>query len=322
MNVAKSLTIVVGTLVVANLAPSQEPGYDLLIRNGRIVDGSGNPWFNGDVAIRGDRIVAVGRVPKGNAKREIDAKGLVVAPGFIDMHSHSDYVLLEDGNAQSKIRQGVTTEVLGEGQSVGPNKGKLGPKRAKVRGEAIEWTSIGGYFDALEKSGTAVNVATYVGIDNVWQSVMGASHVRPSPEQFEQMKVLVEEAMKDGAFGLSTMLAMPPGALATTDDIVELCKVVARHGGIYSTHNRNEGTEVFAAIKEAIAIGERAGLPVDIIHLKIADQKLWGRMNEIVGLIENARKRGVMFKPTSILTRAATTISPASFRPGPMRAGP
>src|SRR5262245_9055500 len=128
-----------------------EPQYDLLIRNGRIVDGSGNPWFHGDVAVRGDRVAAVGRVPPGAARREIDAKGLVVAPGFIDMHSHSDFVLLEDGDAQSKIRQGVTTEVLGEGQSVGPNKGKLQPQHAKIRGEAMERRKIGGYFEEIEQ---------------------------------------------------------------------------------------------------------------------------------------------------------------------------
>ncbi len=265
------------------------PEYDLLIRNGTIVDGSGNPWFHGDVAVKGERIVAVGRVPAGKAAREIDARGLLVAPGFIDMHSHSDYLLLQDGNAPSKVRQGVTTEVLGEGQSAGPFAGKLRPRGVGK----VTWTTLGGYFDALEKSGIAVNVASYVGADNVWESVMGTSHARPSAAELEQMKTYVNEAMKDGACGLSTMLAMPPGSLMTTDDLVELCKVVARHGGIYSTHNRNEGTEVFAAVREAIEIGERAGVPVDVIHLKIADQKLWGRMNEVVALIEEARRRGV-----------------------------
>ena len=295
MNFTKNFVfvIILALFAISNSARSDEPEYDLVIRHGRVVDGSGNPWFSGDVAVRGDRIVAVGRVPAGAAKREIDAKGLVVAPGFIDMHSHSDYVLLEDGSAQSKIRQGVTTEVIGEGQSVGPNQGQLSAQHARVKGRDIQWTTIDGYFKALEQAGVSVNVATYVGIDNVWQSVMGKSYSRPTPEQFEQMKVLVEQAMKDGAFGLSTMLAMPPGALATTDDLIELSKVVARYHGIYSTHNRNEGTEVFSAIKEAIAIGERGGVPVDIIHLKIADQKLWGRMNEIVVLIDAARKRGV-----------------------------
>src|SRR6516165_554185 len=144
------------------LAAAAEPEYDLLIRNGRIVDGTGNPWFHGDVAVRGDRIVAVGRVPAGSARREIDARGLVVAPGFIDMHSHSDYVLLEDGDAQSKVRQGVTTEVLGEGQSAGPYKGQLTPRRVAVRGHEYTWDTLGGYFDTLDKAGVAVNVASYV----------------------------------------------------------------------------------------------------------------------------------------------------------------
>jgi N-acyl-D-amino-acid deacylase len=281
-------------LLLGGLAwPAAEAPYDLVLRNGRIVDGTGNPWYVGDVAIRGDRIVAVGRVPPAAAKREIDARGLVVAPGFIDMHSHSDYLLLEDGNAQSKVRQGVTTEVLGEGNSAGPYQGKLPPHRAVVGGKTVHWTTLGGYFDTLEGAGVSVNVASYVGLDNVWQGVMGSSFERPTAEQREQMKALVDEAMKDGAFGLSTMLMMPPGSLAATDDIVDLCQVVARHRGIYSSHIRNEGTGVFEAVKEAIAVGERAGIPVDVIHLKIADQKYWGRMDEVVALIEEARKRGV-----------------------------
>lgn len=279
-------------LLAGSPSPAAEP-YDLLIRNGRIVDGSGNPWFRGDVAVRAGRIVAVGRVPAGPVRREMDARGLVVAPGFIDMHSHSDFLLLEDGLAQSKIRQGVTTEVLGEGNSAGPYKGQLSPRNATVQGQRVEWTTLGGYLDTLDRAGIAVNVASYVGLDNVWQGVLGKSFDRPSAEQRAQMQALVEEAMRDGAFGLSSMLAMPPGSLATTDDLVALCQVVARHGGIYSSHIRNEGTGVVDAVKEAIAVGERAGVPVDIIHLKIADQQLWGRMQELVALIEAARARGV-----------------------------
>jgi N-acyl-D-aspartate/D-glutamate deacylase len=271
---------------------AEAPAYDLLIRGGRIVDGTGNPWFRGDLAVKGGRIAAVGRV-KGTAKRTIDAKGLIVAPGFIDMHSHSDYLLLEDGLAQSKVRQGVTTEVLGEGQSAGPFKNKLSPRKATVGGKEAQWDTLGGYFSLLEKGGTSVNVASYVGLDNVWESAAGKSHARPSAEQFREMKSLVEEAMKDGAFGLSSLLAMPPGSLAKTEDLIELCKVVAKHGGIFSSHIRNEGSEVFAAVKEAIRVGAEAKLPVDVIHLKIAEQKLWGRMPEVVALIEDARKRGI-----------------------------
>ncbi len=272
-------------------ATAQDP-YDLLIRNGKLVDGSGNPWFYGDLAVRGDRIVAVGRAPAAPAKRELDARGLIVAPGFIDMHSHSDYLLLEDGHAQSKIRQGVTTDVLGEGSSAGPFKNKLTSRR-RGDDEQRRWSRLGEYFELLEQKGIAINIVSYVGLNNVWQSVMGGTFERPTADQIKEMQALVDEAMRDGAFGLSSMLAMPPGSLATTDDIVALCQVVAKHGGIFSSHIRNEGLGVVEAVTEAIAVGERAGLPVDIIHLKIADQKLWGRMKELIALIEAARSRGV-----------------------------
>ena len=270
-------------------ARADEAPCDLLIRNGKIVDGTGNPWFTGDVAITGNRITAVGRTLNLKAKKTIDAKGLVVAPGFIDIHSHSDLVVLEDGKAESKIRQGVTLEVLGEGPSAGPAKGKLPPARFGKH----EWTTLGGYFDAIDKAGVSINVASYVGMDTVWQCVMGNSFARPSAEQFTEMQTLVDEAMKDGAFGLSSQLAMPPGSLANTDDIVKLCEPIKKYGGLFSTHNRNEGLGIFDAVKEAIAVGERAGVAVDVIHLKIADQKLWGKMPEVIAVIEAARHRGV-----------------------------
>jgi N-acyl-D-amino-acid deacylase len=269
--------------------------YDLLIRGGRIVDGTGNPWYRGDVAIRGRRIAALGKVT-GTARRTLDAQGLIVAPGFVDMHSHSDYHLLEDGAAQSKIRQGVTTEVLGEGDSPGPFVGKLTPRRVQAGGETLRWQKLGDYFDLVEKRGSACNVASLVGLSTVWKCVMGESHARPTPAQLEEMKKLVAEAMEQGASGLSCQLAMPPGALATTDDLVELCKVAARYGGIFVAHIRHEGTEVLAAMKEVIEVGRRAGIQVEILHIKIADQRLWGRMNEVVGLIERARSEGVDVK--------------------------
>lgn len=286
--------ILLFTLLTLGLASHPLPAadYDLVIRGGQIVDGTGNPWFNGDVAIRGDRIAAVGRI-EGTADREIDAKGLVVAPGFIDIHSHSDFLLLEDGHAQSKIRQGVTTEILGEGNSAGPYRGKLSAQSRAVRGKDREWRTLGGYFDVLDEAGSSVNVASYVGLNNVWQSVMGNSFDRPTPEQIAEMGTLVDEAMREGALGLSSQVMMPPGSLATTEDVIALCRVVAKHGGIYSTHIRNEGTGVFESVKEAIEIGRQAKVPVDIIHLKIADQTFWGRMNEIVELINDARKEGL-----------------------------
>jgi N-acyl-D-aspartate/D-glutamate deacylase/sugar lactone lactonase YvrE len=267
--------------------------YDLVIRGGKVVDGTGNPWFIGDVAVNGDRIAAIGSVPAQAGKRDIDARGLVVAPGFIDMHSHSDFTLFEDGNAQSKIRQGVTTDVLGEGSSGGPNTGKLSPKRVKIGDRTVEIKTLGDYFRASEEATTSINIASYVGIGNVWEGVMGDSFERPTPEQIGQMKELVAEAMRDGAFGLSTQVMMPPGSLATTDDLVALCEPVRKYGGTYSSHIRNEGVGVFDSVAEAIAVGERAGVPVDVIHIKIADQQSWGLMRGVLDLIEKARARGV-----------------------------
>ena len=281
------IALLLATTFVAGTARAGEAAYDLIIRNGKVVDGTGNPWVYADVGIRGDKIATVGRVI-GTATREIDAKGLIVAPGFIDMHSHSDTLLLEDGNAPSKVRQGVTTEVLGEGTSAGPYPAHpvYGVRTGKFR-------ALSDYFNYLKESKVAVNVASYVGLDNLWQAAMGTSFDRPTAEQLTQMKTLLDLSMDDGAIGLSTMLMMPPGSLATTDDLVELCKVVAKHGGSFSSHIRNEGTGVFDSVKEAIAVGERAGVPVDIIHIKIADQQYWGRMNEVIALIDAARKHGV-----------------------------
>src|SRR5688572_32112218 len=192
----RALFIAVPFLCIAVISGAQEPPppYDLLVRHGKIVDGTGNPWFHGDLAIRGGKIVALGKIA-GKAQREIDARGLIVAPGFIDMHSHSDFTLLEDGLAQSKIRQGVTTEVLGEGSSVAPYVGKLTPPATKVQGKIMRWTNLTGYFEILEGAGVSTNVATFVGLGQVWECVMGKSHARPTPAQLEEMKALVEQAM-------------------------------------------------------------------------------------------------------------------------------
>lgn len=287
------LVFAVALLALPGAGRAAGPEYDLVIRNGRVVDGTGNPWFHGDVAITGDKLVAVGRVPEGQAKRTIDAKGLIVAPGFIDIHSHSDDLILEDGHAESKIRQGVTTDVLGEGRSAGPLKGQLSPRAFSARGQRFEWSTLGGYFDTIDRAGVSINVASYVGMDNVWEGVMGKSHARPTAQQLDQMKALLDEALKDGAFGMSSLLMMPPGSLATTDDLVELCKVVKARGGVFSSHIRSEGLDVFTSVKQAIEVGERAGVPVDIIHLKIADEKLWGKMRDVIALIDAARARGV-----------------------------
>ncbi len=283
--------------LAALIGPSapQDPPFDLLIRNGRIVDGTGNPWFAADLGIRGDRIVALGKLDEqaNDARRTIDATGLVIAPGFIDIHSHSDRTLFVDGAAPSKVFQGVTTDILGEQDSGGPNLGPLTADPINVNGQPRTIRTMADYLNALDDANIAINAATYVGLGNIWGSVMGTSFTRPTPEQFEQMKAILAQALEDGALGLSNALASPDAAAVTTDDLVELAHVVARYGGVYSSHIRNEGTDVLQAVDEAITIGERAGVPVDIIHVKIADQRLWGHMAEIIEKVEEARRRGV-----------------------------
>jgi N-acyl-D-amino-acid deacylase len=266
---------------------------DILIQNGRVVDGSGNPWFYADIAITDGRITAIGKSLPHFPDLAINAKGLVVSPGFIDIHSHSDTNILRDGLAQSKIRQGVTTEILGEGGSAAPSTGARTPRSLKIEGQIRRWSTFTEYFDLIDKQTISVNIASYVGLSTVWECVMGNSFARPNETQFSEMEQLIRTAMQQGALGLSAQVMMPPGSLATTDDLVRLATVVAPYGGLYSTHIRNEGLGVFASVKEAISVGGRAGIPVDIIHIKIADESNWGRMDEVVQLIEDARLRGV-----------------------------
>ncbi len=280
-------------IVPGEIYAQETPKFDLVLRNGKIVDGTSNPWFRGDVAIQGDRIALLGTVPAKTGKREIDVKGHVIAPGFIDMHSHSDYTLLEDGNLESKIRQGVTTEVLGESGSAAPNLGLLTPPAHSARGKQVRFETMGQYFDTVSKLGVSTNVVSYVGLGNLWRCVMGNSHARPTANQFEQIKSHLENAMKDGAAGMSCMLAAPPDSLPTTDELVELCKIVAKYKGIFVTHIRHEGTGVFDAIREVIEIARRSGVTLEILHIKIADQQYWGRMNEVIKLVADARNEGI-----------------------------
>jgi N-acyl-D-amino-acid deacylase len=292
--------IALGGLTISGSTRAAEPQYDLIIRHGKIVDGTGNPWFYGDIAVKGDKIVSVGTVG-GQAKREIDAKGLIVAPGFIDNHSHSDGPLLTGGNAQSKIRQGVTTDIIGEGGSMGPFKGKLSARNVtfgKDQDQKAQIVSLGDYFTTVERGGISINVASYVGLENVWSSVMGEGQefARPSAADIQAMKELLADAMKDGAYGLATQLMFWPITQEFTDNLVELCGVVHQYGGLYSTHNHDEGAGVFAAVNQAFEIGERAGVPVDVIHLKIADQATWGQMDTIVAMFNDARRRGLNFQ--------------------------
>ncbi len=280
-------------LLLPSLALAQD--FDLVIRGGRIVDGTGNPSFIGDVAIRGDRIVAIGHLTRTAARRTIDADGLTVAPGFIDMHNHSDYTLLADGNAQSMIRQGVTTMVLGEGESVAPVGGKQPPasRRVLISGGAPDWTDFNGYFARLLHQGISTNIASYVGSGQIWTYVHGEQAGPPAAAELDQMRALVRQAMEQGALGVSSSLSGPPGSWIDTDTLVTMCEAAAPYGGWYSTHMRTEGRGVFESVAEAIEIGRRAHVPVDIIHLKIAEHTMWGQMPELIATIARARAEGV-----------------------------
>jgi N-acyl-D-amino-acid deacylase len=270
--------------------------YDLVIVHAHILDGSGSPWYEGSVAIRDDKIADIGRIGEAAAKRTIDAKGLVVAPGFIDLHSHSDFSLLVDGKAESKIRQGVTTEILGEHTSAGPILGPAIPdvdKQLAAMGLQRTWSTLGEYFSALRKHGTAVNIASYVGSGQVRLDVMGNVNRAPTPAELDQMKSLVDQAMRDGAIGLSAGLIYPPNSFATTDELIALAKVAAHYGGIYTSHIRDEGDHEQDAVREAIEIGEKGGLPTHILHMKMAGQPNWDKIGEMAALIQTARDRGL-----------------------------
>jgi N-acyl-D-amino-acid deacylase len=278
------------------LACSNSPvtSYDIVVSRGLVIDGSGNPGFQADIAINGDTIVRVGEISpeeKAAAGRLLNAENLVVSPGIIDIHSHSDWSLLADGSARSKTHQGVTTEILGESLSAGPIKGLA--KKENPYGIDVDWSTLGGYFERLEQGGVAVNVGSFVGSTQVRLCVLGEASREPTPDEMLEMEALVEEAMKEGAFGVSSALLVPPNTYITTDQLVKLSRVVKPFGGIYSTHIRSEGLGIEEAIAEAIEIGEKAQVPVDVIHFKIADRRLWGTMDQVSNLIEQARSRGL-----------------------------
>lgn len=291
------LTTLLHQLLAQASSAQNSLDYDMIIKNGKIIDGSGNPWVSGDIAIRGKRIAAIGHfTPAAHAKRVIDAGGLMISPGFIDMLGQSEVALLVDNRSLSKLSQGITTEITGEGGSIAPqNKltlASLQPDLEQQYHLKVDWTTLAGYFQRLEKEGTPLNIGTYVGAAQVREAVIGDEDRAPTPPELEQMKALVAEAMQQGAFGLSTALIYPPGHYAKTEELIELAKVASQYGGIYGTHMRSEGQSEIAAINEALRIGREAGLPVEIFHLKVVGQARWGSMPKIVAMIQSARDAG------------------------------
>jgi N-acyl-D-amino-acid deacylase len=284
-------------VLLLTLSESARPErYDVILEHGRIVDGTGAPWFRGDVAIRGDRILAIGDLRGAVAKERIDVQDHYIAPGFIDMLGQSPVILLVDPRAESKIRQGITTELSGEGKSVAPMSPPLVAQYKDFLQAfqlSIDWSDLGSYWKRLRAASPAINVATIVGAAQVRALVMGFAKVDPTPEQLLRMQVEVRKQMRQGAFGLGSALVYPPGSYASTDELVALAQAAAGWGGIYMTHIRGEEDSVLEALDEAIRIGKRARIPVEVWHLKVAGKRNWGRMGEVVKRIEQARADGV-----------------------------
>ncbi len=292
MKFALLLLVALGLFAQGSLAQS----FDLIIRNGHVIDGTGSPWYAADIAIRDGHIAAIGHLDSATAKQTIDAAGMVVAPGFIDMLGQSEQSILVNPHLPSKIYQGITTEITGEGGSAAP----LTDAIRKADHAAYEhykidptWNTFREFFARLEKQGMGINMASYVGATQVRRAIIGDADRAPTPGELEQMKALVRDAMHDGAVGVSTALQYAPAPYATTEELIALAAEGAKLGGIYASHMRSEGDAIIPAIDEAIRIGREAHVPVEIWHLKAAGRQNWGRMPEIVAHIDEARRSGV-----------------------------
>jgi len=298
--IAVALFIALSTAMAVTCTKTQAPVssvYDVVILNGRVVDGTGAPWFRGDVGIQGDRIKAIGDLGSVSAKIRIDATSLVVAPGFIDMLGQSEFSVLVDNRAASKITQGITTEITGEGTSIAPVNERMVEETSPMYehfGVIADWRTLEEYFRRLEeRAHPALNIATFVGAGGVRNYVVGEDDRRATPQELDEMKELVARSMEQGALGLSSSLQYMPDRFASTDELIALAGVAARYGGIYLTHQRSEGNQLFESLAEVFMIAEKAHIRAEIWHLKVAYKANWGKMAEVLARIEDARARGL-----------------------------
>ena len=292
---ALSATLLIAA--TACTAPGQR--FDLIVRGGEVVDGTGQPPRRADVGVVGDRITQVGDLSGATAGRVIDASGRVVSPGFIDVQGQSGTSLLADGNGEGHLRQGITSEIIGEGGSPAFWVHGLDDSDAlKPFGLTFDWTGFTGYFERLRERGTTINLGTFVPATMVRRNIIGMDNRPPTAEELSRMEAMVDQAMRDGAFGLSSALIYVPGTFAKTDELLALAKVAAKHKGIYISHIRGESFNLFSALDEAIGIGREAGLPVVIFHLKVAAKANWGRMQEAIAVIDKANASGVRVSAT------------------------
>ncbi|HLA11750.1 MAG TPA: D-aminoacylase [Pyrinomonadaceae bacterium] len=316
------LTLVLPLSAVGQAARTQE--FDVLIKNGMVYDGTGHVPRRVDVGIKGDRIVAIGNLRRANARNIVDARGLAVAPGFINMLSWSTESLIVDGRSQGEVRQGVTTQIMGEGWSMGPLNERLKKQVIAEQDDIkfdVEWTTLAEYLRHLEKRGVSQNVASFVGATTVRQYVLGESDVQPTPEQLQEMRDLVRHAMEEGALGVGSSLIYAPAFYARTEELIELCKVAARYRGKYISHLRSEGNEWVEAVEELIRISREAGLPAEIYHIKAAGKQNWDKVDRVLALINAARRRGLKITANMYMYTAGATGLNASLPPWTMDGG-
>lgn len=315
-----SLKVILSLLPFAfllTLARKQPPQYDTIIRNGLIYDGNGGAPFNGDIGINADTIAFIGDLKDAKAKNEIDAKGKAVTPGFINMMGHAEESLFADGRAQSDIRQGVTTEIFDE-FSMGPLNAKMKEQTVKNQGDIhypVTWTTLGEYMNTLQKKGISCNIASFVGAGTIRQYIIGEDDKAPTPKQLDSMKLLVDNAMKEGALGLTCALIYPPDNFAKTDELIALAKEASKYGGSYISHIRSEGNQLIPAINESITIARMANIPVEVCHLKAAGKNNWNKMDSVIEMIESARSKGIDITADMYTYTAAATGMTSCFPP-------
>jgi N-acyl-D-amino-acid deacylase len=292
--------------------------FDVIIRNGTVYDGSGGDGKRVDVAIRGDRIVDVGDFKSAKAKTVVDASGLAVAPGFINMLSWSNESLIEDGRSQSEIRQGVTTEIMGEGESMGPVNDRVKEKMLREQKDIhyeIKWKTLAEYLRFLEAHGISCNVASFIGATTIRENVIGFEDKAPTPQQLDEMRELVRQEMEAGALGIGTSLIYPPAFYAKTEELIELCKVAAKYQGKYISHMRSEGNRLFEALDELLRISREAKIPAEIYHIKAAGTQNWPKLDEFLARIETAQKEGLKIRADMYTYTAAGTGLDACLPP-------
>lgn len=305
-------------LVALTVGGCNPAKYDIMIRNGTIYDGSGNPAYVGDVAIQGDTIAAIGEEIDGRGRQKIDASGLAVAPGFINMLSWANESLIEDGKSQSDIRQGVTLEVMGEGWSMGPLNPEMKKNMQEEQGDIkydVEWTTFGEYFEFLERKGVACNVASFLGATTVRVHELGYEDRQPNAEELDRMKTLVRQAMDEGAVGIAASLIYAPAFYADTEELIELCKVVAEYDGLYISHLRSESNALLEAADEMLRIAREAGVRSEIYHLKAAGKENWPKMDLLIEKIEKARAEGLEITADMYTYTAGATGLDAAMPP-------